>query len=173
MGRQKTGYRGPVLLGVAAALFAVAAHKGYINLPDLPSAAADTSSYARPADGPVTSGFGARWGSFHYGIDIGAPYGAPIRAVADGTIIEAGPASGFGNWVREQLPDGTILVYGHMKYYRVRAGERVAAGERIASVGAEGQATGPHLHLEVWPRGSRAARIDPAPWLADRGVSLT
>jgi murein DD-endopeptidase MepM/ murein hydrolase activator NlpD len=126
--------------------------------------------YVKPADGTYTSGFGGRWGTTHYGIDLANSLGTPIVAAADGVIIEAGPASGFGNWVREQLSDGTILVYGHMESYNVSAGDHVKAGDQIAKIGAEGQATGPHLHFEVWdPSGQK---IDPAPWLAEHGVSV-
>ncbi|WP_158881093.1 M23 family metallopeptidase [Amycolatopsis anabasis] len=123
-----------------------------------------------PAEGRFTSGFGARWGTSHLGIDVAAPIGTPIHAVSDGTVIEAGPASGFGLWVRIQLPDGTIHVYGHMNSFSVRAGQKVKAGEQIAEVGNRGQSTGPHVHFEVWtPAGKK---IDPRPWLAARGVDL-
>jgi murein DD-endopeptidase MepM/ murein hydrolase activator NlpD len=121
-----------------------------------------------PAHGTFTSGFGARWGTSHLGIDIANAIGTPIYAASDGTVIEAGPASGFGLWVRVQLSDGTIQVYGHMNSFSVHAGEKVKAGDQIAEIGARGQATGPHLHFEVWtPSGKK---IDPRPWLAARGV---
>lgn len=126
--------------------------------------------FVLPAQGAYTSGFGARWGTTHYGIDLANSIDTPIVAAADGVIIEAGPASGFGLWVREQLSDGTILVYGHMNDFSVTAGEHVKAGEEIARMGARGQATGPHLHFEVWdPSGQK---IDPAPWLAEHNVSI-
>src|SRR5690606_24075950 len=85
----------------------------------------------RPAAGVLTSGFGARWGTTHYGIDIANALGTPIVAAADGVVIEAGPASGFGNWVRIQHDDGTVTVYGHMFTYNVTVGQRVKAGEKI------------------------------------------
>ncbi|MGH3625375.1 MAG: M23 family metallopeptidase, partial [Sciscionella sp.] len=126
--------------------------------------------FVKPAQGAFTSGFGARWGVTHYGIDLANAMNTPIVAAADGVIIEAGPASGFGLWVREQLPDGTILVYGHMNDFSVTAGQHVKAGEEIARMGARGQATGPHLHFEVWdPSGKK---IDPAPWLNEHGISM-
>ncbi|WP_091673861.1 M23 family metallopeptidase [Amycolatopsis marina] len=124
----------------------------------------------RPTAGALTSGFGGRWGTTHYGLDFRGNIGAPIVAAADGVVIEAGPASGFGLWVRIQLDDGTVHVYGHMNSYSVSVGERVKAGEQIAEVGNRGQSTGPHLHFEVWTAGGQ--KVDPAPWLRARGVNI-
>lgn len=123
-----------------------------------------------PADGIFTSGFGARWGTNHNGIDIANAIGTPIRAVTNGTVIESGPASGFGLWVRIQQDDGTIGVYGHVDQSLVAAGQAVRAGDQIATMGNRGQSTGPHLHYEVWQAGG--AKIDPAPWLASRGIPI-
>ena len=137
-----------------------------------PSGGPGSGRYVKPVDGGhLTSGFGTRWGSTHYGIDIAAPLGTPIRAVTDATVIEAGPATGFGLWMRLQHPDGTVTVYGHMNTIDRPQGAHVSAGEQIATVGARGQATGPHLHLEIWPHGQRTQRIDPQPWLAHHGIT--
>ena len=123
-----------------------------------------------PAEGRFTSGYGARWGTSHLGIDIANSIGTPIVAAMDGTVLEAGPASGFGLWVRVQHEDGTITVYGHMNSFSVSAGDKVKAGEQIAEMGNRGQSTGPHLHFEVWTSGGK--KIDPRPWLADHGVDV-
>ncbi|MBY8853197.1 M23 family metallopeptidase, partial [Saccharothrix sp. MB29] len=106
--------------------------------------------YVRPAAGSFTSGYGGRWGEMHYGIDIAGPIGTPILAAADGVVVEAGPASGFGLWVKVEHDDGTTTVYGHMDTFSVRKGQRVMAGEQIARMGNRGFSTGPHLHFEVW-----------------------
>ncbi|MCP2249171.1 M23 family metallopeptidase [Lentzea aerocolonigenes] len=124
----------------------------------------------RPAQGTFTSGFGARWGTSHNGVDIANAIGTPIVAAMDGTVIEAGPASGFGLWVRVQHEDGTITVYGHMNTIDVPQGAKVKAGQQIATIGNRGQSTGPHLHFEVWVGGSQ--KINPVGWLAERGVTL-
>jgi murein DD-endopeptidase MepM/ murein hydrolase activator NlpD len=126
--------------------------------------------FVKPAEGRLTSGFGARWGTTHYGLDIANSIGTPIVAAADGVVIEAGPASGFGLWVRIQHDDGTVTVYGHMQDYSVREGERVKAGEQIARMGNRGQSTGPHLHFEVWDADGR--KMNPRPWLIEHGVAL-
>ena len=123
-----------------------------------------------PAKGTFTSGFGARWGTSHLGIDIANSIGTPIYAASDGTVIEAGPASGFGLWVRIQLDDGTVQVYGHMNSFSVKEGQKVKCGQQIAEIGNRGQSTGPHLHFEVWQNGTK--KIDPRPWLAARGIVL-
>jgi murein DD-endopeptidase MepM/ murein hydrolase activator NlpD len=126
--------------------------------------------FVKPAEGRLTSGFGARWGTTHYGLDIANSIGTPIVSAADGVVIEAGPASGFGLWVRIQHDDGTITVYGHMQDFSVQEGERVKAGEQIARMGNRGQSTGPHLHFEVWDADGR--KMNPRPWLIEHGVAL-
>lgn len=121
-----------------------------------------------PVAGVLTSSYGPRWGSTHYGLDIANSIGTPIVSVTDGEVIESGPAAGFGLWVRIRQDDGTIGIYGHIDQALVSAGERVKAGDQIATVGNRGQSTGPHLHYEVWERdGSKA---DPMAWLSARGV---
>jgi murein DD-endopeptidase MepM/ murein hydrolase activator NlpD len=126
--------------------------------------------FARPAVGDFTSAYGGRWGKVHLGIDIAGPIGTPILAAADGVVKDAGPASGFGQWVRLVHDDGTITVYGHVDTYNVRAGQRVQAGQQIARMGNRGESTGSHLHFEVWnPAGQK---INPLPWLNDRGITV-
>lgn len=130
-----------------------------------------SSSVVQPVSGVLTSSYGPRWGSHHNGIDIGASMGTPIYSAAAGQVISAGPASGFGLWVRVQHDDGTITVYGHVDTYVVQVGQRVAAGQQIATVGNRGQSTGSHLHFEVWdPSGNQ---VDPQAWLQNHGVSPT
>ncbi|MFF0816125.1 M23 family metallopeptidase [Rhodococcus sp. NPDC003318] len=122
----------------------------------------------QPVSGTLSSGYGARWGTQHGGIDIAASIGTPILAAADGEVISAGPASGFGQWVRIRHDDGTITVYGHVDTYSVHVGQRVAAGQQIATVGNRGESTGPHLHFETW--NAAGSRINPNDWLGQRGV---
>ncbi|MBY6413946.1 M23 family metallopeptidase [Rhodococcus sp. BP-252] len=124
-----------------------------------------------PVSGTLTSNYGARWGTTHYGLDIANTIGTPIVSVTDGEVIESGPAQGFGLWIRVKQDDGTIGVYGHINETLVTAGQRVKAGDLIATVGNRGQSTGPHLHYEVWqPDGVKS---DPMAWLSARGVDVT
>lgn len=128
--------------------------------------AAGPSGAVSIVSGRLTSGFGARWGSQHKGLDIAAPIGTPIRVPLAGTVISSGPASGFGLWVRVQHADGTITVYGHINRSLVKVGQKVTAGQQIAEVGNRGQSTGPHLHIEVVQNGTK---INPKPWLDRNG----
>jgi murein DD-endopeptidase MepM/ murein hydrolase activator NlpD len=128
------------------------------------------ATFAAPAAGTVVSTFGGQYGTFHYGIEIKNVRNTPIVAAADGTIIAAGPTSGFGLWVKEQLSDGTVLVYARMNTYSVQVGDHVHAGQQIAKMGDRGFSTGYTLHFEVWdPTGKK---IDPIEWLNQRGVTL-
>jgi murein DD-endopeptidase MepM/ murein hydrolase activator NlpD len=142
------------------------------------AAAAAIAEAARPkAVLPVqgarlTSGFGARWGTLHAGIDLAGPMMTPEYAAMDGIVLEAGPASGYGNAVYIQHENGDVTVYGHMEQILVSAGQVVEAGDTIALLGNRGQSTGPHLHFEVHVGGIDGTKIDPLPWLRERGVNV-
>jgi murein DD-endopeptidase MepM/ murein hydrolase activator NlpD len=108
-----------------------------------------------PVMGVVTSSFGEREdpfngeGAFHKGIDIATNVGQPIRAAADGTVVLAGMANGYGREVRIDHGHGIETIYGHMSGFAVTTGEDVKRGEIIGYVGTSGRSTGPHLHYEV------------------------
>lgn len=125
--------------------------------------------YVMYTKGVFTSGFGYRWGVLHAGIDIANSIGTPIYAVADGVVIDVGPTAGYGAWVKLRHNDGTVTLYGHINTWLVSKGQRVMAGDQIATMGNRGQSTGPHCHFEVLLNGTN--RIDPLPWLAQRGLS--
>lgn len=120
----------------------------------------------------LTTCFCMRWGEFHTGDDLAAGYGTPIYAIGAGTVVAAGPASGFGHWVVIDHGNGFTSIYGHMKVLAVSAGQSVGVGQKIAYVGSEGQSTGPHLHLEVRIGGMSGPPVDPQVFLARRGVSI-
>ncbi|MBB3749817.1 murein DD-endopeptidase MepM/ murein hydrolase activator NlpD [Mycolicibacterium sp. BK634] len=126
--------------------------------------------FVMPTKGVYTSGFGYRWGALHAGVDLAAPIGTPIVAASDGVVVDAGPTAGYGAWVKIRHSDGTVTLYGHVNTWTVQIGQRVFAGDQIATVGNRGNSTGPHLHFEVLLNGTN--RIDPAPWLAQRGLSV-
>ncbi len=142
------------------------------------AAAAAAAEAARPrtvlpvAGGRLTSTFGARWGTLHAGIDLAAPMLTPEYAAADGIVLEAGPAGGYGNAVHIQHENGDVTVYGHMEEILVLPGQVVRAGDTIALLGNRGQSTGPHLHFEVRVGGLDGQKVDPVPWLRERGVAI-
>jgi murein DD-endopeptidase MepM/ murein hydrolase activator NlpD len=125
-----------------------------------------------PTQGYLSTCFCMRWGTMHWGVDLAAPRGTPILAAVDGVVLRAGPATGYGNAIYIQDAQGNVEIYGHMKYYNVKAGQVVHAGDQIAKVGSEGQSTGPHLHFQL-DRGSMTGKaFDPVPWFAQRGIIL-
>ncbi|HET9258066.1 MAG TPA: M23 family metallopeptidase [Pseudonocardiaceae bacterium] len=126
--------------------------------------------FVMPTKGIFTSGYGGRWGVMHWGIDLANSIGTPILAAADGVVVESGPASGFGLWIRIQHSDGTTTVYGHINRSLVAEGQRVRAGQEIAEMGNRGNSTGPHLHFEVW--NAAGQKINPIIWLHQHGIDL-
>ncbi len=132
--------------------------------------AARAPSTSKPTEGILTSGFASRWGDFHSGLDIANSEGTPIRAVMDGVVLDSGPASGYGNWIRIKHEDGSVSLYGHMSSLDVSAGQKVTAGQKIAGMGNLGFSTGTHLHFEIHSDGNTP--VDPQSWLAERGISL-
>ena len=129
--------------------------------------------FVLPVDGArLTSGFGSRWGTFHYGIDLAAPMRTPEYAAGDGVVLRAGAASGFGLAVYILHEDGDVSVYGHMDEILVAPGDYVEAGDTIALLGNRGQSTGPHLHFEVHKGGMNGKRVDPVAWLRSQGVDI-
>jgi len=105
----------------------------------------------------VTSNYGMRrhpilgFTRMHQGVDFGAREGAPVLAAADGLVLDAGPAGGYGNMIHLRHAGGWGTGYAHLSAFApgVAAGARVTRGEVIGFVGQTGLATGPHLHFEV------------------------
>ncbi len=99
---------------------------------------------------------------FHEGIDLAAPEGEPIHAVAAGVVTWAGPRYGFGNIVMINDGQGYTTYYAHCEKVFVRIGQVIHRGETIALVGSTGMSTGPHVHFEVL-RDNRP--VNPAPFV--------
>jgi murein DD-endopeptidase MepM/ murein hydrolase activator NlpD len=111
-----------------------------------------------PTEGVVTSEFGLRNNVPHKGIDFGAPYGTPIIAVDSGSVIFEGMQRGYGNVIVVEHKYHIMTVYAHNEKNLVSLGKAVKKGEQIATVGATGNATAPHLHFEYRIKGKA---IDP------------
>lgn len=99
----------------------------------------------------INSGFGPRWGRFHYGIDLGGRGwpNAPILAARAGVVIWAGDRGNYGNLVVLAHDDGLQTRYAHLSAITVKVGEQVSSGQQIGKQGSTGHSTGPHLHFEV------------------------
>lgn len=112
-----------------------------------------------PVHGHVTSSFGERfhpilgYERFHAGVDLGARYGSPIVAAADGRVVSAGWRGGYGQAVSIAHAGGVQSLYGHMSRIAAYSGEMVRRGQVIGYVGSTGLSTGPHLHFEVTKNG--------------------
>lgn len=102
---------------------------------------------------------------FNRGIEIAAPHGTPVQAVAAGTVLFAGAMEGFGDLVVLDHGGGMMSVYGYNSALRVRAGQGVAQGDVIAEVGENGASDRPALYFEI-RRG--AVAVDPLSYLRSR-----
>lgn len=85
----------------------------------------------------------------HHGIDLAAPRGALIRAIAAGQVLYADPFGGYGKVVVVMHSNGLTSHYGHCDTLNVKPGERIKAGDILGTVGSTGLSTGPHLHFEI------------------------
>ncbi|MEV6397062.1 M23 family metallopeptidase [Streptomyces sp. NPDC051907] len=133
------------------------------------------ASYSLPTSSyTITSTYGesgSMWSSGqHTGLDFAAPTGTPAKAVHSGTVKSAAWSGSYGYRVVLELEDGTEIWYAHLSSMTVGAGQKVGTGETIGRVGATGNVTGPHLHLEVHTAGGSG--IDPAAWLRDKGLTV-
>lgn len=124
-----------------------------------------------PAFGRLISRYGKqthpifRTPVFNRGIEVGAPYGSPIKAVASGTVLHAAEMEGFGNLVVVDHGGGMMSVYGYASQVHVQAGQAVGQGELLADVGEAGTSGQPSLYFEI-RQGAKAQ--DPLRYLGRR-----
>ena len=126
------------------------------------TSASSAAGLAWPVSGPVTSGFGMRWGRMHTGIDIAVPTGTPVHAAAAGTVVYAGWMSGYGYLVAIDHGGALATAYAHNSSLAVTVGQRVTQGQVVSLSGSTGHSTGPHVHFEVRVNG---APVDPLQYL--------
>lgn len=117
-----------------------------------------------PISGRISSIFGLR--RFfneqerrpHSGLDIAADEGTPIKAVADGTVIDTGDFFFSGNMIYLDHGQGIISLYAHLSKISVKPGDKIMQGDIIGEVGQTGRVTGPHLHFAIY---ANQTLIDP------------
>jgi len=103
-----------------------------------------------PASKRISSKYGRRRGKHHDGIDVPAPRGSHILAVAKGVVIYSGSKiSGYGKMTIIKHSSDLYTVYAHAQKLHVKKGDRVDQGQVIAQVGNTGRSSGPHLHFEI------------------------
>jgi murein DD-endopeptidase MepM/ murein hydrolase activator NlpD len=117
-----------------------------------------TSRFSRSRFHPILEVFRA-----HRGVDLAAPEGTPISAPAAGRVASVGRRLGYGLVVEMVHSGGVVTRFAHLRSARVRAGDTVTMGQEIATVGESGLATAPHLHFEVWVKGTA---VDPVKFVA-------
>lgn len=119
------------------------------------SASAPATDFALPASGPLSSRFGLRRifnglpRNPHAGLDLAAGAGTPVRAPADGVVVDTGEYFFNGNTVFIDHGQGLITAYMHLSRVGVQPGQSIKKGKEIGAIGATGRATGPHLHWAV------------------------
>ncbi len=118
-------------------------------------------TFIKPISGGMfSSGYGARWGTLHAGVDWACSVGTTIMASCGGTVVQAGWNGGYGYAVVIQHSNGTMTRYAHMSKILVNVGQYVTQGEKIGLSGNTGNSTGPHVHFEVIINGSRVNPLD-------------
>lgn len=88
--------------------------------------------------------------AFHAGVDLGTRFQLPVRAAANGRVTTAERRGPYGNMIEIDHGHGYRTRYAQLARIQATPGALVSRGEVIGAVGANGRATGPHLHFEVW-----------------------
>ncbi|MFJ6566651.1 peptidoglycan DD-metalloendopeptidase family protein [Streptomyces sp. NPDC091292] len=139
----------------------------YIRGKDIPES---TGKWLKPVNAGYGTRFGVRglmWSSGrHTGLDFPAPTGTKIRAVDNGTVASVQSGGPYGKHITVNHGGGLASLYAHMSAMAARAGQGIKRGARIGSVGATGNVTGPHLHLEARLNGKA---VDPMLYLTGGG----
>lgn len=170
----------PLAFGALALLYTAAYSRPASATPQIPGTivlASSRMAFVYPVMGPrMSSDFGVRKHPVkkvrrhHDGIDLAAPVGAPIRAIADGQVMYADPHGGYGRYIVIRHNNDFTSHYGHCEKMDVTPGATVVAGQIIGTVGSSGVSTGPHLHFEIRHNGVAQNPERYLPGLADEAA---
>lgn len=140
-----------------------------------------SSGFMAPVAGRISSRFGRRvhpilrYARMHSGVDFAAGYGSPVAAAADGQVVGAGRAGGYGRQVRVAHGNGVVTTYSHLSGFAAAPGAPVRQGQVIGYVGSSGVSTGAHLHFEVRVNGRAvdplSARLVQRPVMSEREMA--
>ncbi|MBZ6290426.1 peptidoglycan DD-metalloendopeptidase family protein [Streptomyces olivaceus] len=168
LGKNKSGWPGAI---AGAPLNLIDKAIDYIRGKDIPES---SGAWIKPVNAPYGTPFGKKgsmWSSgYHTGLDFPARTGTKIVAVDNGTVAKAQSGGPYGKHITVNHGGGLTSLYAHMSAMAAKAGQGIKQGARIGSVGATGNVTGPHLHLEARVNGKT---VDPMKYLTGGDVGGT
>ncbi|MBZ6207551.1 peptidoglycan DD-metalloendopeptidase family protein [Streptomyces olivaceus] len=168
LGKNKSGWPGAI---AGAPLNLIDKAIDYIRGKDIPES---TGTWVKPVNAPYGTPFGKKgsmWSSgYHTGLDFPAKTGTKIVAVDNGTVAKAQSGGPYGKHITVNHGGGLTSLYAHMSAMAAKAGRGIKQGARLGSVGATGNVTGPHLHLEARVNGKT---VDPMKYLTGGDVGGT
>jgi murein DD-endopeptidase MepM/ murein hydrolase activator NlpD len=133
-------------------------------------------AWVKPVDNYIkgsTFGLGGSyWSNKHSGQDLVVGTGTSVKAVHQGTVVQAGWGGAYGNNIVIRHDAHTYTQYAHLSKIGVRIGQSVNVGQEIAKSGSTGNSTGPHLHFETRTTPNYGSGVDPVPFMRGHGVSL-
>lgn len=140
----------------------------------VPVGGAVSGGWTLPVEGPAGTPYhqrGSAWSTgLHTGVDFVVPTGTPVKAIGPGEVVTAGAGGDYGNQVVIRHEDGTYSQYAHLSQVKAVVGQSVQGGTVIGWSGETGNATGPHLHLEVRTGPAFGSDIPPVPYLRAKGL---
>ncbi|WP_424213110.1 M23 family metallopeptidase [Streptomyces sp. BI20] len=185
------GLGAAVALGTGTAAFADANPTNVVTAPaglvaaqaqaQAAAAAGATGAWIKPvARYTLSATFGkggSMWSHKHSGQDFAVPVGTPVKAVAAGTVVKAGPNGGgdgpaYGNAIVIKHGPNTYSQYAHLSKIQVRIGQKVSANTQIALSGNTGNSSGPHLHFEIRTTANYGSAVNPVSFLRKAGVTV-
>ncbi|MGW7440587.1 M23 family metallopeptidase [Streptomyces sp. NPDC054849] len=120
---------------------------------------------------------GSMWARKHSGQDFAVPVGTPVKAVAAGVVVKAGPNGGgdgpaYGNAIVIKHANNKYSQYAHLSKIHVKVGQKVSVKQGIALSGNTGNSSGPHLHFEIRTTPNYGSALNPVAFLRTNGVSI-